>query len=209
MRAFGRHLAFYAAVLCAAAAFPVAWWLIPKLAITVSANIFFMVYLVLTAIKIPRLSAEFLKRHAARADEPVAVIFGVTLLAVAVAVGSLFVLINGSQAPGRIPLTLSLMSVALAWATVHTMSSMHYAHLYWGDQGDASRGLDFPGEGEPCGYDFLYFGFVTGMTAQTSDVSITTTGMRKFNLMHAVVSYFFNTVLVAAAVNLVVSLTSS
>ena len=46
------------------------------------------------------------------------------------------------------------------------------------------------------------------MTAQTSDVAITTTAMRKFNLVHAVVSFFFNTVLVAAAVNVAVSLAS-
>ena len=66
-----------------------------------------------------------------------------------------------------------------------------------------SRGLDFPGTAEPGGYDFLYFAFVIGMTAQTSDIAITSTAMRKINLVHAVVSFFFNTVLVAAAVNAV------
>ena len=44
------------------------------------------------------------------------------------------------------------------------------------------------------------------MTAQTSDVVITTTAMRRINMMHAVVSFFFNTVLVAASVNAVVAL---
>ena len=44
------------------------------------------------------------------------------------------------------------------------------------------------------------------MTAQTSDVAVTTTTMRKLNLLQAIVSFFFNTVLVAAAVNFVVSL---
>ena len=44
------------------------------------------------------------------------------------------------------------------------------------------------------------------MTAQTSDVAITSTAMRKFNLIHGIVSFFFNTVLVAAAVNVVISL---
>ena len=46
------------------------------------------------------------------------------------------------------------------------------------------------------------------MTAQTSDVAITSTAMRKVNLLHAIVSFFFNTVLVAAAVNAAVSLAS-
>jgi uncharacterized membrane protein len=44
------------------------------------------------------------------------------------------------------------------------------------------------------------------MTAQTSDVAVTKTRMRKLNLLHSVVSFFFNTVLVAAAVNVAVSL---
>ena len=69
-------------------------------------------------------------------------------------------------------------------------------------------GSNSPAETEPGVYDFLYFAFVTGMTAQTSDVAITSTAMRKFNLMHGIVSFFFNTVLVAAAVNVVISLAS-
>jgi uncharacterized membrane protein len=95
------------------------------------------------------------------------------------------------------------------------MAALHYAHLYWqpdGQQGDASgprEGLQFPkdqdDDAEPGAWDFLYFAFVIGMTAQTSDVQITTTRMRKFNLVHAIVSFFFNTVLVAVAVNVAVS----
>ncbi len=60
----------------------------------------------------------------------------------------------------------------------------------------------------PGVHDFLYFAFVIGMTAQTSDVAITTTAMRNFNLVHGIVSFLFNTVLVAAAVNVAVTLAS-
>lgn len=67
-------------------------------------------------------------------------------------------------------------------------------------------GLDFPGTPEPRGSDFVYFAFVIGMTAQTSDVQITTQRMRSINIVHAIVSFFFNTVLVAAAVNAAVAL---
>ena len=76
----------------------------------------------------------------------------------------------------------------------------------WSADAEARGGLDFPGKDEPGAHDFLYFAFVIGMTAQTSDVAITSTAMRKANLLHAVVSFFFNTVLVAAAVNVAVSL---
>ena len=94
--------------------------------------------------------------------------------------------------------------------------AIHYAHLYWQPDETAEGakqaprkhvgGLDFPGDNEPGGYDFLYFSYVIGMTAQTSDTAITSTEMRKVNLVHAIVSYVFNTVLVAAAVNVIVSL---
>jgi uncharacterized membrane protein len=70
-------------------------------------------------------------------------------------------------------------------------------------------GLDFPGDDEPSGHDFLYYALVIGMTAQTADVNITRTSMRKLTLLHAVVSFFFNTVLVAAAVNVAVSLAAA
>jgi uncharacterized membrane protein len=46
------------------------------------------------------------------------------------------------------------------------------------------------------------------MTAQTADTGITTTQMRRIVLVHSIVSFFFNTVIVAAAVNLAVSLGS-
>ena len=102
-----------------------------------------------------------------------------------------------------------LLALPLGWFTIHLVAAIHYAHLFW--QPDASddkprRGLEFPGTKAPVGWDFLYFALVVGMTAQTSDVQITGSHMRAFNLVHAVVSFFFNTVLVAAAVNLAVSL---
>ncbi len=180
-------------------------------AVVGAVNLFFLIYLVLTALRIPHLSASYLRANAASTDEPAWIIFLITFATVVVSIGCLFLLINRSAHPDRIDLVLSLVTVALGWFTIHTMAALHYAHLYWrpGDTelGKKQRGgLDFPGGTPPGVYDFLYFAFVTGMTAQTSDVALTDTGMRKFNLVHGIVSFFFNTVLVAAAVNVAVSL---
>jgi uncharacterized membrane protein len=206
-----RHAPFYIAALCALAVVPSAIWLRPQLAIEAIANVFFLVYLVLTARKIPRLSAAFLKKHAAREDEPVWAIFAVTLGTVATAVASLFIVINSGSRHDALTVVLSLASVALGWLTIHTMAALHYAHYYWqpAETSPLSNhgGLVFPGTEEPQGFDFLYFAFVIGMTAQTSDVAIVTSAMRRINLLHALVSYLFNTVLVAAAVNVALSLT--
>jgi uncharacterized membrane protein len=211
-----RHAPFYVAAVSGLVALPIVLWLQPPLAVQATANIFFLVYLTLEFAKIHSLTPAFLKKHAASADEPVWVIFLVTFSAVLVEVGSLFVLINKDGKPNGVELGLSLASVAFGWLTIHTMAALHYAHLYWRPDAPAGskkpkatkqrQGLQFPGDNEPGGYDFLYFSLVTGMTAQTSDVAITSTEMRKLNVLHAVVSFFFNTVLVAAAVNVAVSL---
>lgn len=211
-RIYGRHLPFYVGLCAAVAGLAAALVLRPDLAIGSAAVAFFLCYLLLTAFRLPHLTAAYLENYATDSDEPVAIIFAVTFAAVAISIVSLFVVLNGPAASGG-EFALAFASVALGWVTIHTMAAMHYAHLYWRPGStkaspDAGRSLDFPGGAQPGVYDFLYFSFVIGMTAQTSDVVITSTAMRKVNLLHAIVSFFFNTVLVAAAVNAAVSLAS-
>ena len=209
-RTYGRHVPFYAGICAAALGLAGALWLKPDFAIDIAAVAFFLCYLVLTTFRLPHLTADYLEHYATDTDEPVAIIFLVTLAAVAISIGSLFVVLNRQAATG-VEFALAFASVALGWLTIHTMAALHYAHLYWRPgstetSADAGRSLDFPGDAPPGVYDFLYFAFVIGMTAQTSDVAITSTAMRKVNLLHAIASFFFNTVLVAAAVNAAVAL---
>ena len=192
-----RHLAFYAGLAAGVLVFAAGSVASSGSAVEMAAIAFFLVYLVLTAFRVPSLSAAYLRDHALENDEPAPVILAVTFGAVALSLVSLFTVVNGA---GR-----------LGWLTIHTMAALHYAHLYGRPSPETADaevrgGLDFPGKDEPGAHDFLYFAFVIGMTAQTSDVAITSTAMRKANLLHAVVSFFFNTVLVAAAVNVAVSL---
>jgi len=92
---------------------------------------------------------------------------------------------------------------AAAWALIHTAFALHYAHTYYrapaGVPGSAP--LQFPGAGDPGYVDFLYFAFVIGSTAQTADVGITSARMRRLAMMHGVIAFFFNTTLLALAVN--------
>jgi uncharacterized membrane protein len=211
-----KHMGFYLAAAAAVAAGGVALRFAPMLAVTIAANAFFLTYLAATLAGLPRLTPSYLRRHAASDDIPVSIIFLITLGAVAVAVASLFLTINARSAPDPLLYALSLSAVPLGWLAIHMMAAVHYAHLYWQPDGEdeatgprARRGLDFPGTKEPGGSDFVYFSYVIGMTAQTSDVAVTTSAMRRINILHAIVSFFFNTVLVAAAVNLAVSLAPS
>lgn len=204
-----RYAPFVLAAIAAAAGLSVAGWVGWARAVTIAANAFFVVYLVLTLLHVPRLTRAYLKKHAASSDAPVVVIFLATLGTVAAALGSLFIVVNADDSPETLGYALALLSVPLGWFTIHLMAAIHYAHLFWQPpvgEDLPRKGLDFPGTKEPEGWDFVYFALVIGMTAQTSDVAITGPHMRRFNLVHAVASFFFNTVLVAAAVNVAVAL---
>ncbi len=212
-----RHMSFYLAAIGGAASFVIAWLFKSPLAPVIGANCFFVLYLALSLLAMPGLSAAYLKKHAASTDEPVWLIFLVTFATVMVAIVSLFMLVNQQPKAEIFPLVMTLASVPLGWATIHVMTAIHYAHVFWEPEAKTSDkkrapqhkgGFGFPETPDPSGWDFAYYSFVIGMTAQTSDTNVTTTQMRKITLLHSIVSFFFNTVLVAAAVNVAVSLGS-
>jgi uncharacterized membrane protein len=99
-----------------------------------------------------------------------------------------------------------VVAVMLGWFLIHSTFIFRYAHLYYYDSdndGSAQGGLDFPGTTEPDDYDFAYYSFVIGMTFQVSDVSITDPGVRSLTLFHALISFGYNTAILALGVNLV------
>lgn len=208
MSAHRRHRPFYLAAGAAAVSCVSALWASPLLVLVIAANAFFATYVALSFAKLSKLAATSLRRQAAGSDMPVWVIFLITLCAVAATLAALFIMLNASEAPGRWALLLAFLAVPLGWMTIHLMAAVHYAHLYWEESHDGKpgKGLEFPGTPEPGGVEFIYFSFIIGMTAQTSDVAITSSAVRRMNIAHAVASFFFNTVLVAAAVNAAVTL---
>lgn len=204
-----RHGSFFIAAIAGAIILAFAVLLDWPLPHTLGATTFFLVYSGLTLAEMRRMTPAYLARNARSADLPVFIIFLVTLAIVAVAVISLFEIINASVERKAIELFVAMLSLPLAWFAIQAMAAMHYAHLYWvsdGTDNDTGSGLAFPGDAEPGGLDFLYFAATIGMTAQTADVAITTTDMRRAMLVHAIVSFFFNAVILAAAVNIAVTL---
>jgi len=61
----------------------------------------------------------------------------------------------------------------------------------------------FPSNDDPDYLDFAYYAFVVGMTFQTADVSITDRSIRRLTLVHGILSFAFNTLILALAVNLI------
>lgn len=205
-------LVVFAAVLPLIGSLPVSTRL--AYSISIAADSFFVVFIALVIAKMPLLSGRYLSKNARELDLPVLGIFAITLGIVAMAIVLLFLLINHKDRD-PIELGFAMLSIPLGWFTIHAMAALHYAHVYWmdGDAIDAETkkkipvgGLDFPGSKRPDGWDFLYFATVIGMTAQTADTAITTSHMRRVVLVHSILSFFFNAVIVAAVVNLAVSL---
>jgi uncharacterized membrane protein len=117
---------------------------------------------------------------------------------------------NAKAAPGGISVGLVLLggaTILLSWLFAHTAFALHYAHEYYAPRIAPLPGLDFPGKDVPPDYwDFLYFSFVVGMTCQVSDVQVTTQSWRRLVLVHGLVSFLFNTVVLALSINLVAGL---
>jgi uncharacterized membrane protein len=140
-------------------------------------------------------------------------IFSLTLAVVVVsfvAVTSEFARIKGGP-PGHEALEVSLVGATLflSWLVTHVTFALRYAHeFYASDLGgpDVDRGLEFPGEKEPDYLDFMYFALVLGMTFQVSDVQITSRKLRRVAALHGLISFLFNTVIVAFTVNIAAGL---
>ena len=117
---------------------------------------------------------------------------------------------TGPQPHLTVHLILTLGTVIFSWMLVHTVFGLRYAHMFYGDSDDPvearhAGGLTFPDERLPNYFDFAYYAFVIGMTCQVSDVQITSRKMRRLTLVHSVLSFGFNTVILALLINTVSS----
>ena len=124
----------------------------------------------------------------------------VTTLTVLAAGASLLFLMLQWQGLRGIVTAFAVLAIILSWVHVHLLFAQDYAHEYWMRE----EGLVFPGgDGTPLFSEFLYFAFTIGMTFQVSDVTTNTPAMRRLALLHALVSFAFNAVILAATVNIV------
>ncbi|WP_322514860.1 DUF1345 domain-containing protein [Rhodopseudomonas palustris] len=164
-----------------------------------------VVYLALAFAMMVRCGVDYIRRNAVLQDDGRFLILMMTALG---AFASIAAIVSelGAGHRGAAELALAIVTIALSWAMVHTTFALHYAHEYY--RGGKAGGLAFPGSGapfEPDYWDFVYFSFVIGMTAQVSDVGITDRDIRRTATAHGVASFVFNTALVALMVNIAAS----
>ncbi len=167
------------------------------------------VWMVLVLMLVAGGTAERVRRRAAEEDEGAAVILIAALLA------SLFSLVaviqeagsaSGGGAAALPHLLLAVGTLTLSWAFMHGIYAMHYAREYYSVNADTHPMLGFPGDADPDFWDFFYFSFTIGTSAQTADVSVNSQRLRRIVLGQQIVAYVFNASVIATGVNIAASL---
>jgi uncharacterized membrane protein len=168
-------------------------------------------YLTLAWTMIARATLDHMRWRARVQDDGAAVVLFFTVAAAIASLAAIILELSGmkgfSSTRQIFHLGLAGATFAASWLLIHTSFALHYAHAFYGRLSQqSSPPLEFPGTVAPIYGDFLYFAIVIGMTSQTADVAIASTRMRRLVMMHGLVSFAFNTTLLALTVNIAASL---
>jgi uncharacterized membrane protein len=202
---YGRPRTFFAMTVGVAAFFfnPVSLRLVTRLLI--GWDVFAVVYLLLVFVMMYRCDHRHIRRNAILQDDGRFLILMVTAFGAFASIAAIVFELGASHRAAS-ELALATATIVLSWAAVHTVFALHYAHDYY--RGSKPGGLQFPSgdEHDHADYwDFVYFSFVIGMTAQVSDVGITAKTIRRTATAHGIISFVYNTALVALMVNIAAS----
>ena len=167
-----------------------------------------VVFLALAITMAARATKESMRQRAALEDEARWVFLALVAGAAFFSMFAILGLMREAKAEGGAVMLaeaiLAGFTIVSSWLLAHTVFAVHYAHDYFNDLSEnRPPGLDFPSEkDDPDYWDFLYFSFVIGMTAQVSDVQVLTQRWRRLVLAHGLLSFLFNTVVLALSINL-------
>jgi len=176
--------------------------------VAIGADAFFLSFIVAFAVTVPWMSPEKLQARARIEDEGAIIVSLIIFAVIAYCCDAIFLTLNTKPAAGPGWTVLSLAGPPLGWLVIQLNETLHYSNMFYRKPPRGPKRqppLEFPGTEEPGVAEFLYFSFVIGMTAQTSDVAVRTAQMRNAVTLHGFISFLFNTVLIALAVNAAVS----
>jgi len=152
-----------------------------------------------------------LRRVAEQQAESVGIVLALVSLASVVSLVGTVLELSAAKLPDAnhaVPhVALALATVAGSWLLLPTMFALTYASRYYRDVGGG--GLQFPGADaafQPHYVDFLYFAVNIAVASQTADVSVTSASLRRLVLRQSLLSFAFNTSILALTVNIAASL---
>jgi len=167
-------------------------------------------FLALTFARLMRArSVEAIRKRAAELDQAGGAVLPLSLLAAAASVFIIVMEAADGGKPSAGSALFSIVVIALSWLFVHVIFALHYAHEFYApaESGKGDRkGLIFPGGDNADYWDFLHFALIIGVASQTADIQISSQKLRRIATLHSLVAFLFNTVILALAVNMAVSL---
>jgi len=168
------------------------------------------VYIVLTWWRMIRSNVHRIRQRATEMDFSDVLVLFMSIVAALASIAGIGIELSGvKDASPEMALTragTAFLTILISWVFLHTLFTTHYAHRFYADD-SGKPPIRFPDEiTEPNYWDFLYFTFTIGVASQTADVAIGSTLMRKLALLHSVLSFLFNTTILALAINVGASL---
>ena len=202
------HWRFYACFALGAVVYLLCGSLSPPVRALAGGDAFFASYIAILGFIAARITPRELDRKADIEDEGIALVILFALVMIGFCVFAIITLLHQKNAVDPFAVVLAAAGAPMGWFMLHMMMAFHYAYIFYSEPAKkkGGSGLLFPDTKEPGAADFLYYSFVIGMTAQVSDVQVCSTRIRRTTLAHSIVSFFFNTVLIAVAVNTVVAI---
>ena len=174
-------------------------------------NVAVWLYLSLAAWTIWRADHQHVRRVAQAQAEGAATVLVMVILAALVSLAGTVLELSAAKAQGGpsawLHIVLALSTVAGSWLLLPTVFALNYASLYFGAAQPA--GLNFPDKQKdfsPDFSDFLYFAFTIAVASQTADVTVSTRTLRRWVLLQSVLSFVFNTAILAFTINVAASL---
>ena len=165
-----------------------------------------LTYLLIVWWGVWRLDAAHTRLRASSFDPGSTALYALIVLTSWVSLGGVLLVTDAARTLAGVArwayIGLALATLAATWLLMQTVFALRYARRYYRE---GARGLLFPGEAAPSYADFAYFSAVIGMTSQVADVAIVLSSMRRLVLLHGLVSFGFNLMVLALTLNLVAS----
>jgi uncharacterized membrane protein len=161
---------------------------------------FVLVHAVLVLSRMWPADAARMRAHARALDEGRFAVLSLSLVAAAASLVAVALDLADST-PGYT--ALGVATVVLSWCYVHLLFGQDYAREYWLSGG----GIHFPGGvAEPPFSEFLYLAFSVGTTNGVTDMVTHSVSIRRIALLHGLIAFAFNAVIVAGTVGIVTGL---
>ncbi|MDE1192417.1 MAG: DUF1345 domain-containing protein [Arachidicoccus sp.] len=188
----------------------------PALQLIFSWDVFSFLLLFFVWITFFTTNIKDIRNEAQREDSSRIVIFVIVIMATILSMFAvLHLVINDKQNSESkiLSLALGFICMIFSWCLVQTFFTLRYAHLYYAkdekkNSDEEKGGLEFPGKNKPDFIDFAYFAFTIGMTFQVSDVEISEKKIRRITLLHSMIAFAFNALVISLSVNIISGLAS-